>query len=152
MSAPRDPPPKNGTTVFHHEAVAETFTLQQPQPQQPQPQQPQPQQPQPQQPQPIAETIPLSDITNTHQNESTQFEFGLVDPKPQTDQDQLETPMSSNLNNLVNVGQPYVQLQPLDEIIKNQRQISTPENSQQSASEPSESPIVSVSIIIGPLP
>ena len=133
MSAPRDPPPKNGTTVIQHEAVAETFTLQQPQPQPPQPQPPQPQQPQPQQP-----PQPLSDITNTNENESTQFEFGLVDPKPRTD-------------NLVNVGQPYVQLQSLDEIIKNQRQISTPENSQQSASEPSESPIVSVSILIGPL-
>ena len=126
MSAPRDPPSQDGTTVSHHEAVAETFTPQ----------------PQPQ-PQSVTETVPLSNTQTNDEIQSKQFAFGLVGPQPQNNQDQPETQLPTNSNGLVNVGQPYVLLNPLDEIIENQKHISTPENSQPSISEPNESPIVS---------
>ena len=121
MSAPRDPPPQNGTTVSHHEAVPETFTPQ---------------------PQSVTETQP------NDENQSNKFAFGLVGPQPQNDPDQPIPQLPSNSNGLVNVGQPYVLLNPLDEIIETQKQISTPENSQPSIGEPNVSPIVSLLIII----
>ena len=85
-------------------------------------------------------------VTNNENddNGSIKIAFGNVGPEPRPEnQNRYDSGPQSSTTDLVDVGEPYNGS--YEELIKETRKNSTPQNSQQLTTEPEDSPIANVS-------